>query len=106
MLSHLLLIYYRLGAGTGLVGIAAAATWKCEVLLTDLPYIEVNLAYNVSKNVGIVESIGGRMATSVLDWKVGNIISSSDVNDQYDVGHYISKTPFGAVLIFKGRHCC
>jgi predicted nicotinamide N-methyase len=40
----------ELGAGTGLVGIAAAYLWQRHVLLTDLPEIVSNLEHNLSLN--------------------------------------------------------
>ncbi|RQM05914.1 hypothetical protein DH86_00002232, partial [Scytalidium sp. 3C] len=40
----------ELGSGTGLVGIGAAAIWKCHVTVTDLPVIQPNLQVNVNKN--------------------------------------------------------
>lgn len=58
----------ELGAGTGLVGIAAAAVLGATVCLTDLPEIEPNLAANVAANRAVVEQNGGYAYTSVLDW--------------------------------------
>ncbi|KAI9839408.1 MAG: hypothetical protein M1837_002095 [Sclerophora amabilis] len=59
----------ELGAGTGLVGIAAAAVWGAAVHLTDLPAIEPNLAANVNANRETIERRGGGGATTgVLDW--------------------------------------
>jgi len=58
----------ELGAGTGLVGIAAAAVLGATVCLTDLPEIESNLAANVSANCAAIEQSGGYAYTSVLDW--------------------------------------
>jgi predicted nicotinamide N-methyase len=58
----------ELGSGTGLVGMAAAAVLKADVLLTDLPEIEGNLARNVAQNLDMIESEGGSATTAVLDW--------------------------------------
>ena len=58
----------ELGAGTGLVGIAAAAVLGANVLLTDLPEIVPNLAWNANSNAGTVLSNGGSVRTAVLDW--------------------------------------
>ena len=58
----------ELGAGTGLVGIAAACVWEADVTLTDLPEIVPNLKRNVEMNGELVERYGGRTATAVLDW--------------------------------------
>lgn len=58
----------ELGAGTGLVGIAAAAILHCRVLLTDLEPIVGNILNNIAKNLQTVNSHGGRLAVSELDW--------------------------------------
>jgi predicted nicotinamide N-methyase len=58
----------ELGAGTGLVGIAAACIWKTDVCLTDLPDIVPNLQYNADHNIGIVQSFGGKASVMSLDW--------------------------------------
>lgn len=58
----------ELGAGTGLVGIAAACVWGMEVSLTDLPEIVTNLQYNVNHNAGIVQASGGTTLVMPLDW--------------------------------------
>ncbi|KAG9245504.1 putative methyltransferase-domain-containing protein [Calycina marina] len=59
----------ELGSGTGLVGIAVAAVWGVDVLLTDLPNIIDNLQYNVDQNSATVSSNGGSIKCKVLDWK-------------------------------------
>ncbi|RFU34818.1 hypothetical protein B7463_g1564, partial [Scytalidium lignicola] len=58
----------EIGSGTGLVGIGAAAIWKCHVVVTDLPEILSNLQFNVKKNVGIVCQQGGSLDCEALDW--------------------------------------
>lgn len=60
----------ELGAGTGLVGIAAAALFSVHVHLTDLAAILPNLQANTSKNAGLVSGDygGGEMSSGVLDW--------------------------------------
>jgi predicted nicotinamide N-methyase len=56
----------ELGAGTGLVGIAAAAIIGRKVILTDLPSIVSNLERNVRANVAALA--GAEVETAVLDW--------------------------------------
>ena len=58
----------ELGAGTGLVGLAAACTWNAKVRLTDLPDIYPNLQRNVESNRNTTESFGGQAVAGVLDW--------------------------------------
>jgi predicted nicotinamide N-methyase len=58
----------ELGAGTGLVGIAAACVWKTQITLTDLPEIVSNLQHNTDQNSDLVQSFGGHTSTSSLDW--------------------------------------
>jgi len=58
----------ELGAGTGLVGLAAAAVWNANVVLTDLPAIVPNLARNVAANAEVLHSHGGHAEAGVLDW--------------------------------------
>lgn len=58
----------ELGAGTGLVGLAAAAVFRCRVLLTDLPVITENIARNVDANLASLHSLDGDAAAAILDW--------------------------------------
>lgn len=73
----------ELGAGTGLVGIAAAAIWRASVLLTDLPAIYGNLTHNAGLNEEIVRERGGRLECEVLDWNTP--VLTSDPDRKFDV---------------------
>lgn len=60
----------ELGAGTGLVGISAAAVWGVHVHLTDLPSIVPNLSLNITANTAAISASGGVATSGVLDWSV------------------------------------
>lgn len=76
----------ELGAGTGLVGIAAAAIWGCHTHVTDLPDIVPNLALNAENNIPMLEKMGGTVTAAVLDW--GNDPVGEDVVGAYDVSPF------------------
>lgn len=60
----------ELGAGTGLVGIAAAAVLRANVLLTDLPEIVPNLDRNIELNDESIRLRKGHAKAAILDWTV------------------------------------
>ncbi|KAI5198835.1 VPS28-domain-containing protein [Aureobasidium subglaciale] len=75
----------ELGAGTGLVGIAAAAVLGANVLLTDLPEIVSNLDRNIASNQETIESKNGIARAATLDWTVPDkIIYSEEVNGSHE----------------------
>jgi D-xylulose reductase len=57
----------ELGSGTGLVGLAMAGL-GADVVLTDLPSICPNLAYNAQQNREIINLNDGTIRTAMLDW--------------------------------------
>lgn len=60
----------ELGAGTGLVGIAAAAVLGADVHLTDLAEIVENLSGNVRANEDVISRCGGYATTGALNWEL------------------------------------
>jgi predicted nicotinamide N-methyase len=58
----------ELGAGTGLVGMAAALVFKRQTILTDLPEIVPNLEQNARSNEQAISSYSGSATAAVLDW--------------------------------------
>jgi predicted nicotinamide N-methyase len=58
----------ELGAGTGLVGISAAAIWRTKVVLSDLAPIVPGLAMNISANNETLSARGARAYCGTLDW--------------------------------------
>ncbi|OQO11722.1 hypothetical protein B0A48_03449 [Cryoendolithus antarcticus] len=58
----------ELGAGTGLVGLAAAVVFQRPVILTDLPAIVPNLQRNIEQNEDLLAARQGYASAAVLDW--------------------------------------
>ncbi|KAK5714394.1 Protein-lysine N-methyltransferase rrg1 [Elasticomyces elasticus] len=58
----------ELGAGTGLVGLAAAVILQRTVILTDLPEILTNLERNVRDNAALLSTHAAKVETAILDW--------------------------------------
>ncbi|KAF3057323.1 Protein-lysine N-methyltransferase EFM2 [Daldinia childiae] len=78
----------ELGSGTGLLGMAAAAIWQTNVVLTDLPTIVPNLAFNIERNRSTIKALGGKVDPGVLIW------GSEDGNTE----RFNSKNQFKIVL--------
>jgi predicted nicotinamide N-methyase len=58
----------EVGAGTGLVGMTAAAVWKVNACLTDLVPILPNIRANIVLNKQTINIYGGSICTGLLDW--------------------------------------
>lgn len=58
----------ELGSGTGLVGIAAAATLGANVTVTDLPHVIPNLQFNADANAEVLAANGGTIHVASLRW--------------------------------------
>ena len=77
----------ELGAGTGLVGMAAAAVLGANVLLTDLPDIVPNLERNARSNAQVVSAGGGSVDVGILDWSNPADVLLSRQTHQDEVVH-------------------
>lgn len=64
----------ELGAGTGLVGLAAAAVFQAHVVLTDLPHIVLNLEHNRLANETRILMRGGSTESAILDWNEPSLL--------------------------------
>lgn len=82
--------FLELGAGTGLVGLAAASLWRhivSEVVLTDLPDIVMNLEKNIARNMFLLSSSAFQSPTvtcKVLDWS-DELDGPSSEDEQFSI---------------------
>jgi predicted nicotinamide N-methyase len=65
----------ELGAGTGIVGLTAAAIWTQKVILTDLPPLLPALDANVRSNESVVKQL---VSCGSLDWCSPSILTLQD----------------------------
>lgn len=75
----------ELGAGTGLLGLSAAALWRTNVVLTDLPLFQDNLSHNIHKNSHLLEEQGANVTCDVLDWTDGESGLTKCWNKEFEV---------------------
>ena len=68
----------ELGAGTGLVGLAASGLFAADIHLTDLPFILPNLQHNIKQNALLVESTGSTITGGVLDWSKSTAVQDEE----------------------------
>ncbi|KAF4629461.1 hypothetical protein G7Y89_g8684 [Cudoniella acicularis] len=75
----------ELGAGTGLLGLAAAAMWSTDIVLTDMEVIRENLLFNIDKNMDLLESRGAKVIGDVLDWTEPEKGLTKCFNKQFEI---------------------
>ncbi|XP_068660774.1 uncharacterized protein [Aristolochia californica] len=68
----------ELGSGTGLAGIAAAATLEADVILSDLPHVLPNLLFNAEANAGVVSANKGAIKVQSIRWGEPEDVASLD----------------------------
>ncbi|KAF8377935.1 hypothetical protein HHK36_031324 [Tetracentron sinense] len=73
----------ELGSGTGLVGIAAAATLGAYVTLTDLPHVLPNLQFNADANAHALAFNCGTVHVASLRW--GEAEDMESVGREFDL---------------------
>jgi len=71
----------ELGAGTALVGIAAAILWRRKTVLTELPGIVPALRTNIDLNPAAIKATSGHIQCGSLDWRTPDLITL-DSGDQ------------------------
>ena len=79
----------ELGAGTGLVGLAASGLISAaKIHLTDLPSIIPNLQHNMQQNISLIKSTGTTVTAGVLDWSETEstaVRDDEDEEEKYDI---------------------
>uniref|UniRef100_A0A9I9CSX3 Protein N-lysine methyltransferase METTL21A n=2 Tax=Cucumis melo TaxID=3656 RepID=A0A9I9CSX3_CUCME len=73
----------EIGSGTGILGIAAAATLRAKVTITDLSHVISNLQFNVEANAGILAANGGCVQVTPLHW--GETIDAKLIELDFDL---------------------
>ncbi|EXJ57947.1 hypothetical protein A1O7_05370 [Cladophialophora yegresii CBS 114405] len=90
----------ELGAGTGLVGLAAAALWKVPVILTDLPAFVSGLAGNVNLNAA---TVNGFVRCGSLDWSQPDSLILQD-GTRYEADKHQARIILAADTIYSEEH--
>lgn len=67
----------ELGAGTGLVGLSAAAIWHTNAVLSDLAPILPNIQANVQLNSELLSRYNGKAVCGMLDWANPELLTFS-----------------------------
>ena len=96
----------ELGAGTGLVGIAAAIDFHTTVYVTDLPAIVENLDRNIQANSALLEAHGATVTAATLDWNNPRYIYLHNQEKTIDseIGHVHFQVIFAADVVYEHEH--
>lgn len=95
----------ELGAGTGLVGIAAAFILQdVDVLLTDLPAIVSNLEKNVRENTLLSTRPCGSVEVGVIDWAHPTSLTMSGESDLRPLGGNAFPVILAADAVYDIEH--
>jgi len=70
----------ELGAGTALVGLAAATLWRRRTILTDLPGIVPGLRTNVDLNPAALKAASDNIQCGSLDWRAPDVLTLENGN--------------------------
>jgi predicted nicotinamide N-methyase len=91
----------EVGAGTGLVGLSAAAIWNTNVVLSDLAPIVPGLAVNICTNRKTICALGGSAFCGTLDWANPDklVLHSTDGEDQQRREHTLQAGTNKATVI-------
>jgi predicted nicotinamide N-methyase len=90
----------ELGAGTGIVGLTAAALYKVPVILTDLPPIVPALADNVKLNA---ETVKETVRCGSLDWSAPESLVLQD-GTVYEANKHKAHVILAADTVYSEEH--
>ena len=88
----------ELGAGTGLVGLAAASVWRTNVVLTDLPSIMPGVSANILLNRDTMYKRNGLALGGTLDWSKPDHLLIRDFNTGEEVLHKADNSKVAIIL--------
>lgn len=96
----------ELGSGTGLVGLAAAAVFQRQVVLTDMPEIVLNLEHNINCNADLLSEADASARSGILDWTQPSTLALHPASD-HDQAYHPSRSftlILAADIIYSAMH--
>jgi len=93
----------ELGAGTALVGLAAAALWRRKTILTDLPDIVPGLRANIDLNPDALKA-AGEIQCGSLDWTSPDVLTLESGNQLMASKGAKANVIFAADTIYDELH--